>query len=105
MTNNKADKIFRGGTILTMEDDRPQVEAIAIADGRILAVGDETTVMKTRGDATVIVDLGNNTLMPSFIDAHGHFVNAIQIVKWANVSGLPVGPVTCIADIITVLKK
>ena len=104
MTNNKADKIFRGGTILTMEDDRPQVEAIAIASGHILAVGDETTVMKTRGDATVIVDLGNNTLMPSFIDAHGHFVNAIQIVKWANVSGLPVGPVTCIADIITVLK-
>jgi predicted amidohydrolase YtcJ len=104
MTNEYAEKIFRGGTILTMEDDRPQVEAIAIAGGRILAAGDETEVMKTRGNATVLVDLGNNTLMPSFIDAHGHFINAIEIVKWANVSGSPVGPVTCIKDIITVLK-
>jgi predicted amidohydrolase YtcJ len=41
---------------------------------------------------------------PSFIDAHGHFMNAPQVVKWANVSGPPVGSVQSIADIITVLK-
>lgn len=38
MTNNKADKIFRGGTILTMEDDRPQVEAIVIAAPKLKLV-------------------------------------------------------------------
>ena len=49
---NEAERIFRGGTILTMDDARPRVEAVAIADGRILAAGAESEVMATRGDAT-----------------------------------------------------
>lgn len=105
MINDSAERIFRGGTILTMDDTRPRVEAVAIGGGRILAVGDEAEVMTTRGDDTEIVDLGGLTLMPSFIDAHGHFANAPQIVKWANVSGVPTGPVTCIADIQRVLEE
>ena len=80
------EKIFLGGTIITMDDGRREVEAVAIAGGRILAAGDEAEVMKTGTEATEIVDLGGKTLMPSFIDAHGHFMNAPQIVKWANVS-------------------
>lgn len=105
MTNHSspAERIFRGGTILTMDDSRPRVEAVAIGGGRILAVGDEAEVMSTRGEDTEIVELGIRTLMPSFIDAHGHFANAPQIVKWANVSGVPAGPVTSIADIQRVL--
>lgn len=101
----QAERIFRGGTILTMDDTRPRVEALAIGSGRILADGDEAAVMATRGDATEIVDLAGHTLMPSFIDAHGHVANAPQIVKWANVSGVPAGPVTCIADILRVLEE
>ena len=103
MTIDTAERIFRGGTILTMDDTRPRVDAVAIGDGRILAVGDEADVMAFRADHTEIVDLDGRTLMPSFIDAHGHFANAPQIVKWANVSGVPAGPVTCIADIQRVL--
>ncbi|MFB1487904.1 MULTISPECIES: amidohydrolase [unclassified Thiocapsa] len=99
-----AETIFRGGTIVTMDDARREVQAVAIAGGKILAAGDEAEVMKTKTDATEIVDLGGKTLMPSFVDAHGHFMNAPQIVKWANVSGPPVGPVTKIADIVTVLQ-
>lgn len=100
-----AEKIFRGGTIITMDDKKRQVEAVAIAGGRILAAGSEAEVLQTKTDATVIVDLGGRTLMPSFIDAHGHFMNAPQIVKWANVSGPPVGPITKIADFVPVLQK
>lgn len=100
-----AERIFRGGTILTMDDARRRVQALAVGAGRILAVGDEADVMSARGDDTEIVDLGDRTLMPSFIDAHGHFANAPQIVKWANVSGEPAGPVTCIADIQRVLVE
>jgi predicted amidohydrolase YtcJ len=102
---DEAERIYRGGTILTMDDASPRVEAVAIADGRILAAGAESAVMATRGDATEIVELAGKTLMPSFIDAHGHFANAPQIVKWANVSGVPAGPVTCIADILEVLAE
>ena len=104
MATTNAEKIFRGGTIITMDDTRREVKAVAVAGGRILAAGDEAEVMKTKGDATEVVDLGGKTLMPSFIDAHGHFMNSPQIVKWANVSGPPVGPITTIADFVPVLQ-
>jgi predicted amidohydrolase YtcJ len=98
-----ADKIFRGGPILTMDDCQRQVQAVAIANGRIIAAGTEAEVMATATAATEIVELNGNTLMPSFVDAHGHFMNAPQITKWANVSGAPVGPVQSIPDIIAAL--
>ena len=60
--------------------------------------------MALASDATKIMDLKGATLMPSFIDAHGHFMNAPQVVTWANVSGVPVGPVTDIPSIVEVLK-
>jgi predicted amidohydrolase YtcJ len=100
-----AEKIFHGGVILTMVDDKPKVDAVAIANRRIIAAGDEATVMPLADGKTQIIDLKGATLLPSFIDAHGHFMNAPQIVKWANVSGVPAGPVTSIADIIKVLQE
>jgi predicted amidohydrolase YtcJ len=98
-----ADTIYRGGTVVTMVDDRRQAEAVAVADGRILAVGSDDEVMATRGDHTTVVDLGGHTLLPSFIDPHGHFMNAPQVVKWANVQGVPAGPITKVADFVPVL--
>ena len=74
-----AETIFHNGTILTMVDATPRVAAIAVANGRIIALGDEASVMALKGDATTIVDLKGATLLPSFIDAHGHFMNAPQI--------------------------
>ena len=105
MGTQQAELIFRGGPILTMDDARPRVQAVAIAGGRILAAGAEAEVMATAGEGTEVVELNGHTLMPSFIDAHGHFANALQIVTWANVSGVPAGPVTCIADILQVLRE
>ena len=87
-----------------MADSKPKVAAVAVTGGRIIAAGDEADVMKLATGTTKIIELNGATLMPSFIDAHGHFMNAPQIVNWANVSGVPAGPVTSIADIITVLK-
>jgi len=103
-SQNPADTIYRNGTVLTMVDDRRQAEAVAVAAGKILAVGSEADVMATKGANTVIVDLAGHTLMPSFIDAHGHFMNALQVVKWANVQGVPAGPISSIADFVPVLQ-
>ncbi|BAX93141.1 amidohydrolase [Mycobacterium shigaense] len=105
MVSTGADTIYRNGPIVTMVDGRRQVEAVAVASGRILAAGSEPDVMATRSDATRVVDLAGNTLMPSFIDAHGHFMNAPQVVKWANVQGVPAGPVSTVADVIAVLQE
>jgi predicted amidohydrolase YtcJ len=104
-TDKRAEAIYYGGPIITMDDNRREVEAIAVAGGRIIATGEKEYVMRTRTDQTRLVDLGGKTLMPAFIDAHGHFMNAPQVVRWANVSGPPVGPVTKIADIIAVLQE
>jgi len=105
MGTRQAELIFRGGPILTMDDARPRVEAVAVGGGRILAAGSEAEVLATACEGTEVIDLAGRTLMPSFIDAHGHFANALQIVTWANVSGVPAGPVTCIADILRVLRE
>jgi predicted amidohydrolase YtcJ len=104
-TDKQADVIYYGGPIITMVDNRREVEAIAVAGGRIIATGEKEYVMRTKTAATRLVDLGGNTLMPAFIDAHGHFMNSPQVVRWANVSGPPVGPITKIADIIPVLQE
>ena len=104
-TDKQADVIYYGGPIITMVDNRREVEAIAVGGGRIIATGEKEYVMRTKTAATRLVDLGGKTLMPAFIDAHGHFMNSPQVVRWANVSGPPVGPITKIADIIPVLQE
>ncbi|OBJ48389.1 amidohydrolase [Mycobacterium sp. 1423905.2] len=60
------------GTILTVDDARPTAEALAVADGRILAVGDRSDVAGLIGPDTQTVDVGNGCVMPGFVEAHGH---------------------------------
>lgn len=67
-----AEKVFLGGSILTMVDANPEVEAVAVAGGLILAAGDEQTVMAFAGDQTEVVELGGKTMLPGFVDSHGH---------------------------------
>lgn len=98
------ERIFRGGVIVTVEKDQPIAEALAIGGGRILAVGSEAEVIALATPETQIHDLEGATVLPGFIDSHGHFMNAPQIVAWANVSGPPVGPATSIAEVVAELK-
>jgi predicted amidohydrolase YtcJ len=105
MDEQQAERIFHGGPILTMEAGLPRVEALAVAQGRILAVGSEAEVMARRGDGTEVVDLAGRALLPGFIDAHGHFANALQVVDWANIQRPPAGPVASIADLQMVLRE
>ena len=67
-----ADAIYQNGTILTMVDAQPVAEAVAVRDGRILAVGTKAELLETVGDATRKIDLGGKTLLPGFVDSHGH---------------------------------
>ena len=60
------------GTVLTVDDARPTAEALAVADGRIVAVGDRADVQGWIGPDTEIVDLGDGCVMPGFVEAHGH---------------------------------
>ena len=65
--------IFTGGQIYTGVDDAPTAEAVAVADGVIVAVGARELVEAGAGDNPTIVDLKGATLFPGFTDAHAHF--------------------------------
>jgi len=60
------------GTVLTVDDARPTAEALAVADGRIVAVGGRSDVAGLIGPGTRTVDVGDGCVMPGFIEAHGH---------------------------------
>ena len=71
----KADAIYFDGDILTMATKDPTyVEALAVEDGKIAFVGTKDEAMKLKGDATKLVDLKGHTLLPGFIDGHGHMI-------------------------------
>ena len=72
MANHKI-TIYHDGTILTMDADFPQVEALAVMDGRIVATGSLKDVKQAVGDGADLVSLEGGTLLPGFIDGHSHF--------------------------------
>ena len=67
-----ADTIYLNGTILTINDALPTAEAVAVKDGKILAVGPEVEVLKTVGESTKKINLAGKTMLPGFVDSHGH---------------------------------
>jgi predicted amidohydrolase YtcJ len=60
------------GTVLTVDDARPTAEALAVADGRINAVGTRSDVEDLIGPGTQTVDVGDGCVMPGFVEAHVH---------------------------------
>lgn len=69
----KADLIITGTNIVTMNEAEPTVEALAIKEGKIIAVGSREDVTNYEGDSTELFDAGVNFVMPGFIESHGHF--------------------------------
>ncbi|WP_207063998.1 amidohydrolase [Motiliproteus sp. SC1-56] len=68
-----ADSIYTGGTIITVNDAQPSAEAVAVKDGKILAVGPLGSIEQAhKGETTRIIDLDGNTLLPGFVDSHSH---------------------------------
>jgi hypothetical protein len=65
-----ADTIYHGGTIITVNDAANTAEALAVKDGRILAVGSKADLLQKKGDATRVIDLGGKTLIPGFRPPH-----------------------------------
>ena len=94
-----ADRIFTGGPVLTMDDGNPRADAVAVRDGRIIAVGPEAEVMALAGDGTEVTDLAGRALIPGFYDAHAHvMMGGLQALS-ANLLAPPDGEVTDIASL------
>ena len=66
------DAIFHSGKVLTVDAQFSVREAIAVKDGRVVAVGSNDEVRRLAGAATAQHDLGGRTVMPGLIDSHVH---------------------------------
>ena len=76
------DLVLMGGNVLTMDVRSSRAEALAVEDGKIVAVGPNAEVSKLVGEATKVVHLAGRTLLPAFIDPHNHFsINAFEPVS------------------------
>jgi hypothetical protein len=101
-----AEVIFVGGDIVTIDDRQPSAEALAVRGGKIVAVGARADVEKAhKGAGTQVVDLGGKTLMPSFIDAHSHYINALSVANQAKLYAPPAGPGKDVESIVAALKQ
>src|ERR1041385_3205710 len=69
-----ADLVFRGGKIVTLDDGRPEVEALAVRGDRIVAVGSAAEMQPLIGPKTQVIQLAGRMAMPGFIEGHGHFL-------------------------------
>jgi predicted amidohydrolase YtcJ len=99
-----ASHIYTNGNVITLDGTRGTVEALAIADGKILAVGSQAEVLPYQGGATQLIDLDGKTLLPGFVDAHSHLSGvAIQAIS-ANLLPAPDGPVNNISALQQTLR-
>ena len=74
------DHVFLNGKILTVDADFSVVEAIAVVDGRISAVGTSANIRQLAGSGTTQIDLKGRTVIPGLIDNHMHYMRGAS--RW-----------------------
>ncbi len=88
---------FVDGRILTMDEANRIAEAVLIEGDRIAAVGSTEEVLARADADTVVTRLGGKTMLPGFIEAHGHFPGSGLSAVAADVNSPPIGDVDSIA--------
>jgi len=92
--SNAADLVLINGHIVTVDDDNPTAQAIAIKEGKILALGSDADMDELVGSQTEVIDLEGQTAIPGFIEGHAHFtgvgeaqlqLNLMNVANWDEV--------------------
>jgi predicted amidohydrolase YtcJ len=90
--SQSADAVLVNGKILTVDNQFSTREAIAVREGKIMAVGTSADVRKLAGPQTRVIDLQGHTVIPGFIDSHMHAIRAGQTfsteVNWVGATSL-----------------
>jgi len=93
-SSEKADLIIINGNIHTVSVSNPSAKAIAIKDGKIIALGGEVDIEAFIGDQTQTLDAKGKFVMPGMIEGHGHFsgmgkslvnINLLDTKSWEEV--------------------
>ncbi len=74
------DLVLLNGKIVTVDEDFSIAEAVAIKDGKFVAVGSNAQIRNLVGDRTEVFDLEGETVLPGFNDPHLHFAHSLGFV-------------------------
>ena len=98
---DKAELILTNGKFHTLDRQKPLADAVAVSNGKFLAVGTRAEVMRHGGDQTKVIDLGGRTVIPGLNDSHLHLIrgglNYNLELRWEGVPSL--------SDALAMLKK
>lgn len=97
--------IYAHGDIITLGTNKDPIEAVAIQDGKIIALGQLADLQQAYAPNASVVDLKGATMVPGLIDAHGHISFAAVAASSANVASPPVGPAETVSDIVKILER
>jgi predicted amidohydrolase YtcJ len=88
-----ADTVLLNGKIVTLDPAAPAAEALAVRDGKIIAVGRSSDIRALAGAATRVIDLQGRTVIPGLIDSHMHAIRAALFyateVNWIGTTSIP----------------
>ncbi|MGD2294274.1 MAG: amidohydrolase [Candidatus Aminicenantes bacterium] len=73
-----ADLVLFNGKIVTVDESKPEVQALAVKGDKVLALGTDKQIQRHVTDATEVIDLEGKLAIPGFTDAHGHFTSLGQ---------------------------
>lgn len=99
----EADTVFYNGTIVTMDGDQSVASSLALKDGKIVGLNVESDDYSS--EDTRLIDLNNQTIVPGFIDAHGHLSMVAQTVNFANLAPSPIGNSDTIALLVNEMQQ
>ncbi|MGD8606442.1 MAG: amidohydrolase [Myxococcales bacterium] len=98
-------QVWRNGNVLTMDANGRRATALVIEGDHIVVVGDDQDVERWWLNADVRLDLAGRTVVPGFIEAHGHFPGAGLGAVAADLNSPPIGTVQSIDDAIAALRQ
>lgn len=102
----QADKIYYNGEIVTMDFGLNTVNALAVSGDRIIATGGDEEILALKEAHTQTFNLNKRTVLPGFIDAHGHFMfNSFFKTKAVDLNSPPVGHVNTMDELVAALKQ
>lgn len=83
-----ADLMVVNGRVLTMDEDNPAAEAVAVKDGVIIAIGNRASIEELKGPATKVIDAQGGSVLPGFIEAHMHLFGGAAELDNLHLAGV-----------------
>ena len=105
LDQKKADSIYFGGDILTMQGHEAEyAEALAVSGEEIIFVGSKKGALGLSDENTKLIDLKGKTLLPGFVDPHSHVNGAGLQAMVANVLPPPDGQAQTVDELVRLLS-